>query len=63
MTLPRTFPIEAHESDPRFSLNLIADVADVLGRHGYPAFAEYTPLDVTELHLAVFRFLYQGGDH
>ncbi|MHA6801933.1 hypothetical protein [Salinifilum ghardaiensis] len=62
MTAPRIFPLEAAENDPRFSFGLIADVAAAMEQHGYPALAEYTPLDITELHLALFRFLYCGGD-
>ncbi|MHA6798294.1 hypothetical protein [Bounagaea algeriensis] len=58
----RVFPLDPGEDDPRFSTGMIKDVASAMERHGYPPFAAYSPVDVTELHLTLFGFLYRGGD-
>jgi hypothetical protein len=46
----------ADDHDPRFTLGLVFDVADVLAAHGYPR-PDHT--DWADLMLALFRFLYQ----
>ncbi len=53
----RVFPIDPGEDDPRFSIGLILDVAEVLSQHGYPSVSEYTSPDVSELYVAVFQGL------
>lgn len=55
----RCFPVAFDAQNERFSLAMIQDVAAAMGQHGYPGFGAYTARDVTELHMALFRFLYQ----
>lgn len=52
------YPIPRPDSgdDPRFSLGLTLDVADVLTRHGNPL---ATSADLTHLQRALFAALYQ----
>lgn len=51
-----TYPLRpAPEDDPRFTLGLSLDVAEVLQRHGYPILQG---LDVVDLRQALLRFLY-----
>jgi len=52
------YPVAAREGDddPRFTFGLLADVAKVVESHGYPPVT--SGLDLVELHLALFRFLY-----
>lgn len=53
----RLFPITPlPEDDPRFTLGLALDVAEVLHQHGYPQIT--CGADVVELQQALFRFLY-----
>ncbi|MEV8523228.1 hypothetical protein AB0451_03570 [Streptomyces sp. NPDC052000] len=53
----RLFPITPPpEGDPRFTVGLAVDVADVLHQHGYPLIA--SGADMVELQQAMFRFLY-----
>ena len=42
--------------DPRFTYGLLFDIADVLGRHGFPRPAG---TDWADLMLTLARFLYQ----
>jgi hypothetical protein len=51
-----SYPLPRLAEDPRFTLGLLADVADVLVRHDYPRPA--TREDLTDLQQALFRFLY-----
>lgn len=59
--MARRFPIPVRADDPRFTFGLLIDVARVLNEHGYPNLAEGyddAGLDLVELHLALFGFLY-----
>jgi hypothetical protein len=49
-------PRPADDHDPRFTLGLVSDIADVLAAHGYPH------PDWADLMLALFRFIYQPPD-
>jgi hypothetical protein len=53
------YPIAGPASgdDPRFSLGLALDVAQVLTRHGYPPFG--AGADLTHLQQALFKAIYQ----
>lgn len=53
-----TYPLPrpADDHDPRFTLGLVFDIADVLTAHGYPR-PDHT--DWADLMLALFRFIYQ----
>lgn len=51
------YPLDADESDPRFTLVLVLHVADVLQEHGYPELGS-SGRDHVELQQALFRFLY-----
>lgn len=59
VTPSRTYPLPRPDHDPRFTLGLVADVADILVRHGYPRI-EFGG-DVVELQQALFRFLYEAA--
>lgn len=58
----RAFPIQPRpDDDPRFTLGLILEVAEVLAKHGYPDIT--TPdraRDFVEFRQALFGFLYVG---
>lgn len=45
------------EPDPRFTIGLLADVAAVLTKHGYPY--PVTAKDQSDLQLALFRYLHR----
>jgi hypothetical protein len=52
----RNYPIHPRpDNDPRFTLGLVIDVADVLEQRGYP---ETSPGDLIELQQALYRFIY-----
>ncbi|MFJ2399788.1 hypothetical protein ACIOUE_00690 [Streptomyces xanthochromogenes] len=51
-----TNPIERPEDDPRFTLGLALDVAEVLHQHGYPQIT--SGMDMVKLQTALFGFLY-----
>jgi hypothetical protein len=54
-----SFPVSRpEECDDRISADLMADVAAVLERHGYPPVADLRDQAALGLHL--YRFLYQG---
>jgi hypothetical protein len=55
-----TYPLPrpADDHDPRFTLGLVFDIADVLSKHGYPR-PDHT--DWADLMLALFRFIYQSN--
>ncbi len=53
----RKFPIPRPADDKRFTLGLTLDLAAVLARHGYPSIITSAE-DLTNLQLALFRFLY-----
>jgi hypothetical protein len=53
------YPLPRAEEDARFTLGLLADVAEVLARHGYPAVEAGG--DLIDLQQALFRFLYAGS--
>lgn len=58
MTASRQYPISpAPDEDPRFTLGLALDIANVLKDHGYPEITN--GLDFVELQQALFRFLYR----
>lgn len=52
------YPLPQPDDDPRFTLGLIIDVANVLIAHGYPR--PVTGSDYVELQQALFRFIYVG---
>jgi hypothetical protein len=57
VTAARHYPIiPAPDEDPRFTLGLAIDIADVLEAHGYPAITG--GLDFVDLQQALYRFLY-----
>lgn len=59
--LPRNYPIPTPEGDdPRFTLGLAVDVAQVLQRHGYPPVEHGA--DLVELQALLYRFIYLGED-
>ncbi len=49
-------PRPADDHDPRFTYELVFDIADVLATHGYPRPAD---TDWADLALALHRFIYQ----
>jgi hypothetical protein len=51
-----TYPLPRPANDPRFTLGLTVDVAEVLTQHGYPTL---TGVDFVELQQTLFRFLYR----
>lgn len=53
MTEP-TYPLRAPEDDPRFTIGLTIDIADVLTRQGYPPMSG---ADLVKLKQALFGFL------
>ena len=53
----RAYPLPRPDHDIRFTLGLVADVADVLVAHGYPHVNGGR--DIVELQQALFRFLYE----
>lgn len=53
------YPLPRPEEDPQFNIGLLADLRDVLAKHGYPKVTEGR--DIVRLQQAMFRFLY-GGD-
>ena len=54
-----SYPIHpTPETDPRFTLGLVVDVAAVLERHGYPR-PEGT--DWADLEVALYRFFYKSS--
>lgn len=54
------YPIRPEpEEDPRFTIGLAVDVAEVLTRHGYPPIKG---LDFVDMQQALYRFLYVGND-
>jgi hypothetical protein len=44
------------DRDPRFTLGLVVEVAEVLARHGFPAFEAGD--DLVRLELALYRAIY-----
>jgi hypothetical protein len=54
----RNYPVAPADGDddPRFTFGLLVDVKDVLEAHGYP---EINGIDLAELQLSLFRFLYR----
>ncbi|MEV5944492.1 hypothetical protein [Streptomyces sp. NPDC051994] len=53
----RLFPISPRsDDDPRFTLGLALDVAEVMHQHGYPQIT--SGVDMVELQQALFGFLY-----
>ncbi len=56
MAAPRSYPLPRPADDPRFTFGLLHDVTEVLTRHGYP---ELDAGDLVELHLMLFRLIYQ----
>jgi hypothetical protein len=54
--LPRLYPISAPADDPRFTVGLLIDLADVLQTHGYPRLCSGG--DLLDLQQVMFRFLY-----
>ena len=52
----RDYPIERPEVDPRFSLGLTLDVAEVLADHGYPTLIAGP--DYADLQRCLWEFLY-----
>ena len=57
------FPVAvpAGVTDARFTLGLSLDIANVLAKHGYPDMTstyDGQGLDLVDLQLALFRFLY-----
>ena len=54
----RNYPMAAPAEDPRFTLGLALDVAEVLRGAGYED--ELTGLDLVQLQQALYRFLYTG---
>ena len=56
------YPIPAPDNDPRFTLGLVLDVADVLQQHGFPRIGSDNPGDYAELQQALFQFLYRGSE-
>lgn len=54
----RAYPVEPDEgnNDTRFTMGLLHDVIKVVRAHGYP---ELTGLDMAELQLSLFCFLYR----
>ena len=54
----RAFPLQPLPDDPRFTLGLALEVAEVLEKHGYPRFVNGG--DLVGLQQALFRFLYRG---
>lgn len=62
---PQMYPLGQPESetDPRFTLGLVLDVADVLTKHGYPdMIAAGSGVDVIDLQSALFRVIYGTND-
>lgn len=51
------YPLLRPPEDPRFTLGLVLDVAEVLTRRGYPC-PESVP-DIAALQQALFTFLYE----
>lgn len=60
-TRVRRYPVAHTDTDPRFTLGLILDVAEVLDQHGYPPLTGSNAADLVELRQALFAFLYTGG--
>jgi hypothetical protein len=54
-------PRSDHSDDPRFTLGLALDVADVLTRHGYPPIT--TGADLRHLQQALFTTIYQTREN
>ncbi len=61
----RRYPLAQTDTDARFTLGLVLDVAAVLKQHGYPSITAENPLDHVELRQALFEFLYtrEGSEH
>lgn len=55
----RVYPVPRPDDDPRFTFGLTLDVADALGRHGFPIAAGP---DFVALQAALFAFLYDTAD-
>lgn len=57
----RQYPVKPlnEDSDPRFTLGFLTDVADVLVKHGYPRIAGD---DWARFHVMLFRFVYRDSD-
>jgi hypothetical protein len=58
---PQIYPLDqpTSETDPRFTLNLVLDVADVLTKHGYPDMIDAgSGADILALQSALFRVIY-----
>lgn len=53
------YPQPTVEHDPRFTIGLLADVLDVIKRHGYPESA--TAADHSTLSMGLWRMLYRDG--
>ncbi|SNR79939.1 hypothetical protein SAMN06265360_12015 [Haloechinothrix alba] len=56
------YPVQpvSEDSDPRFSIGLISDVAEVFARHGYPKVRASG--DVARLYHTVWAFLYRHDE-
>lgn len=57
----RKYPLPRTESDPRFTIGLVLDVAKLLKQHGFPELTAANADDVrdyTELQQALFNFIY-----
>lgn len=57
-TWPRNYPVKLprNNEDPRFTVGLLYDIADLLERAGYP---KLEPMDHVELRQAIFKFVYR----
>lgn len=51
----RAYPLPRPENDPRFTLGMQLDVAQVLEKHGFP---KVSGVDLVELGQALFGFLF-----
>lgn len=60
-TQVRRYPVAQNETDPRFTIGLVLEVAEVLQQHGYPRIEAANAADFVELQQALFAFLYTGG--
>jgi hypothetical protein len=53
------YPIPRPKEDARFTFGLLLDVAEVLARHGYPAFTDGA--DLVHLQQGLFTTIYAAG--
>jgi hypothetical protein len=56
MATDPTYPLSRPVDDPKFNIGLIADVIQVIERHGYPAI--HQGADIVRLQQALFGFIY-----